>query len=167
VLADDVVALRSTDSGLLAYPGHPRVSIWEDSSMAIFGQTAQLPRVSEVYHKHVVDLGGRGLAACDRPLPVETIFLLDQRVATSKVEIASVSEREGLIALAGNTYGAYLLDHELRAREFEVLTEVVRRARPRLLRLEDGLDRLTAHCAAVARRCARGLGCEVLSPMSS
>ena len=167
VLADDVVALRMTDVGLLAFPGHPRLSVWEDSSTAIFGPAARLPRVSEVYRKHIVDLGGRGLPVCDRPLPVEAIFLLDHRTASRAVEIAPVSERDGLVGLAGNTYGAYLLDRELRAREFEILADVVRRARPRSLRFEEGFDRLTANCDTVARSCARADGCDALPPMSS
>lgn len=167
VLADDVVALRTTTDGLLAYPGYPRLSVWEDSSKAIFGSAARLPRVSDVYRKHVVDLDGRGLPVCAQPLPVEAIFLLGGWTASRAVEIGLVSERDGLVGLAGNTYGAYLLDRDLRAREFEALTEVVRHARPRSLRFEDGLDRLTAHCATVARSLARGDGCEAPAPMSS
>jgi hypothetical protein len=173
VLADDVVALRVTDAGVLAYPGYPRLSLWEDSSKVVLGPETRLPCVSEVYRKHVVELGAWGLPVCDQPLPVETIFLLDDRTTGEAVEIAAISVRDGLVALAGNTHGAYLLDRDLRAREFANLTEVVQRAPLRSLRFGQGLERLAAHCAMVAgcagsarhRRLPPSAPCVILKPV--
>ena len=170
VLSDDVVPMGLGPSGFVAYPGYPRLNIWEDSSRAIFGIDAALPRVSAVYGKHVVDLQERGIAACGDPTTVDTIYVLGDRTGSGSVQGLPLTPREGVVALAANTYGAYLLDRDLRAREFEFLCGVAHRARLQSLCFEGGLERLVAQCGAIAD--ARGRtrareGCGSRTPVSS
>jgi hypothetical protein len=55
------------------------------------------------------------------------------------------------VALVRNSYCNYLLDAEMREREFDVLSELVRQVPVRDLSFGDGLDHLASSCLALAK----------------
>lgn len=136
VLSDDVVALADQGAQFLVQPGYPRVNLWPDSVLTLFGSADALPRITPTWDKRYLTLGNNGYGFASRPLPLEAIYILDSREETLAAPIIEgVSGNEAFMALVANTYVNYLLDQEMRRREFDVLSRVVseipvRRVRP-------------------------------------
>lgn len=136
VLSDDVVALSDKGVEFLVEPGYPRVNLWPDSACALFGSAEALPRITPSWDKRYLPLED-GHCFASKPLPLGAIFILDRRDSSlTAPEIAEVPGKEGFVTLVANTYVNYLLDRDMRRREFDVLGRVVseipvRRVRPR------------------------------------
>src|SRR5215472_416184 len=81
-------------------------------------------------------LGQNGFGFATKPLPLRAIYILGTREESLAAPITGqVAGSEVLAELVANTYVNYLLDRDMRSREFEVLTQLVaripiRRVRP-------------------------------------
>lgn len=149
VLSDDVVPLRLTPEAIVAFPGFPRVSVWDDTASAILGRApGHLQMWSASYGKRCLDLHDHGLRFCDRPVQVGAIYVL-QPPESSDLQVRRLPAREALLALAGNTYGGYLLDRRMREVEFDVLGAVARSVPVSTLRFDGDLSRCVDSCAAL------------------
>jgi hypothetical protein len=136
VLSDDVAVLADLGDRFLVQPGYPRINLWPDSVRTLFGSEDALPRITPTWGKMylALDQNGRRFQSC--PLPLGAIYILGEREAelTAPV-IEGVVGGEAIITLVANTYVNYLLDRDMRAREFDVLSRLlagvpVRRVRP-------------------------------------
>lgn len=136
VIADDVVALREEGENFLVPPGYPRVNLWPDSVAALFGSVEALPRITPTWDKRFMALGENALGFAAKPLPLGAIYLLGTReAALTRPLVEEVAGGDALAELVANTYVNYLLDRDMRSREFDVLSRVVagipiRRVRP-------------------------------------
>ena len=136
VIADDVVALAENGENFLVQPGYPRVNLWPDSVRALFGSEDALPQITPTWDKRYIALGDDGLSFAAKPLPLGAIYFLGERdPALAAPFIEEVAGGNALAELVANTYGNYLLDRDMRSREFDVLGRVVegipiRRVRP-------------------------------------
>jgi hypothetical protein len=136
VIADDVVALEEGGKKFLVPPGYPRVNLWPDSVRALCGSEEALPQITPTWDKRYMALGDNGLGFAAKPLPLGAIYFLGEReTGLADPVLEEFGGGDALAALVGNTYVSYLLDRELRAREFDVLSRVVtgipiRRVRP-------------------------------------
>jgi hypothetical protein len=147
VLSDDVVPVRVMAGAIIASPGFPRISVWDDTASAIIGPpSAHLPPWSASYGKRCLDLPEHGFRFCDRPAPVGAIYLLEAPGAPD-LQVRRLSAREALLALAANTYGGYLLDRRMRAAEFDVLAAVAQRVTVSTLRFGGDLIQIIDSCA--------------------
>lgn len=136
VLSDDVVALAERAEQFLVQLGYPRVNLWPDSVRALFGSEEALPQITPTWGKRYMPLGDNGHRFASRPLPLGAIYILDGRdAALCAPLVEDVSGERAFMALVANTYVNYLLDQDMRRREFDVLGRVVseipiRRVRP-------------------------------------
>ena len=136
VISDDVVALAEDGANFLVPPGYPRVNLWPDSVRALFGTEEALPRITPTWDKRYMALGDNGFGFATKPLPLRAIYLLGAREAElASPVIEEVAGSAALAELVPNTYVNYLLDRDMRSREFDVLSRVVaripiRRVRP-------------------------------------
>lgn len=136
VLSDDVVALADQGAQFLVQPGYPRVNLWPDSVLTLFGSEDALPRITPTWDKRYMPLGHNGHRFASRPLPLGAIYILDSRDPALTIPIVEeASGEEAFMALVANTYVSYLLDQDMRGIEFDVLSRVVseipiRRVRP-------------------------------------
>jgi hypothetical protein len=149
VLSDDLLPVLETAGTMVAHPSHPRLTMWPDSVKALFGQSRDLPSLTPTYDKRYLDL-----EAGDRfqptPVPLEVIYVLgDRATARQQWRVEPVHPRAALMALVKHTYGNYLLDAPMRAREFEVLSRVAERVRVRQLTFADDIARLVESCRAL------------------
>lgn len=136
VLADDVAVLSEKGTGFLVQPGYPRVNLWPDSVSLLFGAEDALPRITPTWDKRYLPLGGSSHKFQSEPLPLGAIYVLGEREPDLSAPL--VEEFAGIdafMALVSNTYVNYLLDADMRSREFEVLGRImatvpVRRVRP-------------------------------------
>jgi hypothetical protein len=126
VISDDVVVLAENGENFLVPPGYPRVNLWPDSASALFGSEAALPRITPTWDKRYLALGHNGLRFAAKPLPLGAIYLLvPQEAALTVPVVEEVAGDDALVALVANTYVNYLLDRDMRSREFDVLGRVV------------------------------------------
>jgi hypothetical protein len=126
VISDDVVPLEDRTGHFLVLPGYPRVNLWPDSARSLYGSEDSLPLIAPSWDKRFVPLDSHGRQFSPNPLPLGAIYVLGRRDAelTTPV-IEEFTAREALMTLVGNTYVNYLLDGEMRRREFDLLSRVV------------------------------------------
>lgn len=136
VLSDDVAVLADLGDHFLVQPGYPRINLWPDSVRSLFGTEDALPRITPTWDKRYLELDQNGRRFQATPLPLGAIYILGEREAelTAPV-IEKVVGSEAIMTLVSNTYVNYLLDRDMRAREFDVLSRLlagvpVRRVRP-------------------------------------
>jgi hypothetical protein len=128
VLSDDVVALDETGGCLRAQPGNPRIRLWPESVWALYGAPDALPLLTPNWNKRYLDLGENGSPFQEVPLPLAAIYLLGERSPDKRAPfVEALPAPAALMALVAETYTNYLLDREMRAREFEVLGRLVNR----------------------------------------
>src|SRR5215472_3718202 len=136
VITDDVVALVADGKDFQVQPGYPRLNLWSDSVGALFGSDEALPRITPGWDKRYLALGGNGFGFASKPLPLGAIYILGTReAALAAPVIGDLTGSNALRELITNTYVNYLLDRNMRSREFDVLTRLVgsipiRRVRP-------------------------------------
>src|SRR5262249_31080406 len=130
VLSDDIVALSEQEGAFLAQPGYPRLRLWPESVQALSNAASAFPplRPPEKGTRLHLDLTRDGYQSESEPLPLAAVYLLDERRDDpSAPRVDALTSREGLMALVGNTYASSLLDRELRAREFALLSRLIAR----------------------------------------
>jgi hypothetical protein len=144
VLADDITALKSTESGYLVMPSHPHIRLWEPTVFALFGSSSALPRIAPndpYWTKQYLQLGTPEHPFTIQPAHLAAIYLLDKAVdTTNTTQITACSKLEGLLFLTSNTYMNYLLDTAARAHEFDFLTKMIGRIPLRWFRFPRMLD---------------------------
>lgn len=150
VLSDDVVFLVDRGSQFLVQPGYPRINLWPDSVRALFGSEGALPRITPTWGKSYLPLDQNGYRFQAAPLPLGAIYML---VAQERGLAAPVLEEcapgEAFMALVANTYVNYLLDANMRSREFDVLGRVVANVPVRRMRRAADPSRIFELCESI------------------
>jgi hypothetical protein len=158
VLSDDIVVIADDGGVMMAHPSHGHLSVWPDAAHGLFA-TESLPQHSAVYAKHRVDLIERGYCFRETAAPIDTICVLAGRLTASRSPVVqALRPHEGLMALVGQTYGNYVLDAAMRAREFDLLGRVVGSVTVRDLAFNDRLEDLVPSCRALALQFGNGVG---------
>jgi hypothetical protein len=159
VIADDVVALAEDGENFLVPPGYPRVNLWPDSVRALFSSEEALPRITPTWDKRYMVLGENGLGFATKELPLRAIYLLGTREAALAAPLMEeVAASDALVALVANTYVNYLLDRDMRSREFDVLSRVVAGISVRRVIPPADPSALLDLCEAIARDARRVMG---------
>ena len=126
ILAEDVVTLDDRGDQFLVRPAYPCIRLWPASVRALYGSETHLPKLTPNWEKCYLDLTERPEQFQRKPLPLAAIYQLvgrsDDRAAPF---VARVDRTEGLISLVANSYATKLMDKQMRAREFELLTRVL------------------------------------------
>jgi hypothetical protein len=163
VIADDVVALAEEGETFLVPPGYPRLNLWPDSVCTLYGSEKALPRITPTWDKRYMGLGDDGLGFAANPLPLGVIYILGEREATLSVPaVEEVAGGDALVTLVANTYVNYLLDRDMRSREFDVLSRIVARVPIRRVRPSADPAAVFDLCAVIAAD-AR----QVIAPISA
>jgi hypothetical protein len=151
VLADDIAALADRQQSFLVQPGYPRVNLWPDSTQVLFGSGDALPCVTPTWEKRFLALDREGYRFETRPSPLAAIYILGERGPSLADPIfEELAGWPALQALVGNTYVNYLLDRDMRQREFDVLSRLVKRVPIRRVRPAADSSRLFHLCEAIA-----------------
>jgi hypothetical protein len=123
VLAEDVVTLDDRVDHFLVRPGYPCIRLWPASVKALYGSETHLPKLTPNWDKCYLDLKQQFRA---EPLPLAAIYHLgERRHDTNAPFVEGLDRSEGLLSLIANTYATKLMDKQMRAREFELLTRVL------------------------------------------
>lgn len=151
VLSDDISALDDRQHCFLVQPGYPRVNLWPDSAEALFGSQDALPCVTPTWEKRFLALNQNGYHFETQSLPLAAIYILNDRdPSLADPVFEELAGWPALQALVGNTYVNYLLDRDMRQREFDVLSRLVKRVPIRRVRPAADSSRLFHLCEGIA-----------------
>ena len=126
ILSEDVTALVEVDHRPFVHLGYPRINLWPDSADSVYGPSHALPQIVPTWEKLFIDLGSDGRFH-EQIAPLGAVYVLEARSSAANAPlIEQLSPGESLIALLTNTHGRYLVDSDMRQREFAIATEVVR-----------------------------------------
>lgn len=158
ILAEDVVTLDDRKDRFLVRPAYPCIRLWPASVKALYGTESHLPRLTPNWDKCYLDLTEQFQK---QPLPLAAIYLLDERRDDSNAPyIEPVDRTVALMSLVANTYATKLMDKQMRAREFELLTRVlnnvpVRRVTPHAdsARIPELCDRILEDFESSHKQC--------------
>lgn len=126
VLAEDVVTLDDHRDRFLVRPAYPCIRLWPAAAATLYGSRSALPPLTPNWDKCYLDLTQASRQFENEPRRLAAIYLLCERSDDSRAPfVASIDRQEGLISLIANTYGTKLLDKQMRAREFELLSRVL------------------------------------------
>lgn len=151
ILSDDVAVLDDHVDRFLARPGYPRVNLWPNSVRALFGADDALPPITPTWGKRFLPLDQNGYRFQAQPLPLSAIYILaerEERLAAPVVE--ELTGSEAFTTVVANTYVNYLLDADMRVREFELLGRLVARVPIRRVRPTADPSKIFALCEAIA-----------------
>ena len=112
-VADDVLAVKQTSQGPMAFPGFCRLRLWEDATLRLGIEAAGLPCVRQRLKKFDLDVVDRHRGD---ELPLRRIYLLHECRPGDREGIVPVEQSEGLAAIINNTYRFQFLRRCCRAR---------------------------------------------------
>ncbi len=150
VLTDDVVSLSEKNGALVVEPAYPRLRLWPTSVEALYGRHDALPLLTPTWDKRYLDLTADNYKFQSAALPLRAIYILGERQpGVGRPAVEPVSPADGFTYLLQNTYVNYLLNREMRATEFKVLSRAANRTALRHLTPPDSLDALSDICGAI------------------
>ena len=156
ILTEDVAPLDESGGALAVTPGYPRVNLWDESSSTLFGSTDALPVITPNWDKRYMPLGD---AFCQKTAPLAAVYVLTARHQGRDAIISERPPSENFVGLVANTYVNYLLDPAMRAREFDVLSRLVRAVRVRSVSPPADIGRIGALCDALVADVNNALRC--------
>jgi hypothetical protein len=123
ILAEDVVTLDDRMDHFLIRPAYPCIRLWPASVKALYGTETHLPKLTPNWDKCYLDLSERFQR---QPLPLAAVYLLSERRDDRAAPfVEPLDKSKALMSLIANTYATKLMDTQMRAREFELLTRVL------------------------------------------
>ena len=152
VLSDDVLALTDLTNHFLVRPAYPRVRLWPESVAGLFGSADMLPRMTPNWDKHYLALNTSDRHFQSEPLPLAAVYFLGPRTLGGHPAVVEVARPvEAMMALISDSYAANYVYKPLRAKEFEVLSRLVRDVPQRRVAASDDYSRIDEFCDVVVR----------------
>lgn len=147
VVSDDVTLLVDCLDRFLVTPSYPCVRLWSDSASALYGNDGSLPLLTPNWDKLYLDVTKNGYRFQPQPLPLSVIYLLERGTEPSSIQELSTNEK--IITLVSHSYANYILDREMRKREFGILTRLTSMVTVRRLISESNINRVSEICSLV------------------
>jgi hypothetical protein len=156
IISDDIVAVEERDGRFFVPPAHPYLGLWPESVEMLYGGRKRIPGFASIWDKGRLSLSDHDLKFQERALPLGAIFLLEERTSDPAApSVETAAGLDGLMQLVANSYGAHLLEKDMRAREFELLGDLVARVPVWRLRPHADTEKLAALCDLIERSCGR------------
>lgn len=151
VLADDIAVITSNGNSFYVEPGYPKIRLRPNPVAALLDEstTKSLKKVYSHLSSRYLPLEEKESFSAE-PLPLGAIYILgtiNQGDTTPFVE--PIKSQEKIIRLAENTFASYVVNEELRKKEFAYLFQLAKKIP--LSRLMYGHDLITLplQCQAV------------------
>jgi hypothetical protein len=159
LLTDDLLVVKEGSSGLLAYPGVPRIKLYPEVARMFLGNVSG-PRMNPESPKLVIPLGADHIEQHARPL--RAIYALPPpgvQARSKNIRIRALSPREAVLRLIGGTFNKVITDRDRLARQFRQATRLADRIPIRALTYPRVLSQLPQVVEAIrsdVRRFAKG-----------
>jgi len=125
VLSDDVVALTESAAKFVVVPAYPHLCLWPESVTMLYGSPEALPHFSKGWEKHRLSLGEGQTRFESHPLALGAVYFLGERRSNGAPSVEAVRPQAALLSLVADTFANKVLDREMRAHEFDVLSRLV------------------------------------------
>jgi hypothetical protein len=159
VLCDDVLALRRRGEKFFVEPAYPRLRLWSEAVTMLCGLPDALPRLTPSWEKRYLDLSQPPHRFQAQALPLGALYFLAERTdGAAAPRILPLSKRDGLMRAIAHTYSNLQIDDAPRAREFEILGQLIEQVRVREILPHRDPDKLGELCQKIlddAAGCAR------------
>jgi hypothetical protein len=119
LLTDDLLLLRRSATGLLAYPGAPRIKLFPAIAGRFLKDRAAGIPMNPGTKKLVLPLGPEQL--CSKPVPLKAIYLLQsprEPRRTQGIRLVPLEPREAFLELLKNTYNYFDVTSDRLQRQF-------------------------------------------------
>jgi hypothetical protein len=119
LLTDDLLMLRESPDGYIAYPGPPRIKLFPDMARRHLGERVTGPPMNLKAKKQVIALEPH--QRCDTPVPLGAIYALasPREVARKqRVRIETLSLRQAFVTLVANTFNYLIVGSDRLQRQF-------------------------------------------------
>jgi hypothetical protein len=117
---------------------------------SLYGSSNALPQFAPSWEKRYLDLNSTGPGLPPEPKPLAAIYVLSDRAdEPDRPAITEVAPRDTLLQLLCNTYVNHLLDPEMWAREFALLSSLQRKVPVLLVHPHDDVSRISLLCQAI------------------
>lgn len=147
VLADDVCALAEDNGDFLVGPSYPGIRLWPDAVESMFGVEDALPRVTPGWGKRLLDLSIGDCRFQSSSLPIGALYrLLETRAPEEVPSVKRLRASERMMNLVTMSYPDYLLDDDMKSKQFDVLARLASR-------VPGGEVRIYADLSAVPEVC--------------
>jgi len=118
LLTDDLLLLRTTKRGILAYPGAPRIKLFPETASRFMGKTASGIPMNPTTEKLIIPLDDN--QTCADAVPLRAIYALaPPDDATGGVHIGSISKKGAFVTLLGSAFNCTIVDLDRPRRQFE------------------------------------------------
>ena len=148
VLAEDVAALKASANSVYVQSGYPRVNLWPESVAALCGSEDALPNITPNWGKRYLGLCNESEFQTSSA-PLAAVYILGDREHRKETRIERLRPTEGMIALAANTYTPYLLDQDMRQKEFAALSRIAAHVPIHRILPSDDIANIHPMCDAV------------------
>ena len=145
LLTDDLLLLRESPKGLLAYPGPPRIKLFPAMARRFLGRKVKSLPMNSDAQKLVIPLDRDRI--CSTPVPVRAIYALVSPHDVSgiaEVRIAPLSSRKAFVTLLNNTFNYVIVDADRLRRQFLETTSLVNTVKVRSLAYPRRVSSLTS-----------------------
>lgn len=150
ILADNVCVPAEIDGTFVAEPGYPGIRLWPDSVQSIFGSPEALPRIAQGWDKRYLNLSPERYRFGTSSRSIGAFYRLGKhRRFDGASTIGPLSPSELMMKLISASYPEFLLDAEIRSREFETLARLAERIPGRSVRASEGLASTADTCESI------------------
>lgn len=143
VLTDDLLILHESAGEVLAYPGPARIKLFPKMARRLLGDTASGIPMNLETQKLIMSMNSQ--RSCSRPVPVGAVYTVAGPREVSRqqrVNIKTLTPREGFLALVKNTFNARLTNADRLERQFTTTARLVDRIPVKRLSYPRVLSRL-------------------------
>ena len=152
VLTDDVLSLTDCGDHFMVRPAYPRIRLWPKSVAGLFGSVNALPLITPGWDKRFLGLNTPGYLFQRDSLPLAAVYILGQRTeGTVRPSVKAVRPAQALMTLLADSYAADYVHKPMRAKEFEVLSRLVRGVPLRHASAPDNLSRVNEFCDVIVQ----------------
>jgi hypothetical protein len=149
LLTDDLLVLRESSHGLVAYPGPARIKMFPHAASQVLSSLSEGKPMNATTRKLILPLERHQVHP--RPVPLAAVYLIagPRESRTQDVTIEPLPPGTAFLALLASAFNRSLTGRRRVQRQFDFLTRVAGRIAVRRLTYPRSLDRLTEVRAAV------------------
>lgn len=119
LLTDDLLLLRTTTRGILAYAGPPRIKLFPEMARKFLGQASSGVPMNPNTQKLIIPLDDNWVCADAAPLATIYVLAPPHEVAGRDIRIVSISQREAFVMLLASAFNYVISDPGRLRRQFE------------------------------------------------
>jgi len=123
LLTDDLLVVKETRAGFVAYPGPPRIKLFPEIAKTLLGERGTGTPMNSLTPKLVIPLGEEKIRVWQGVSILKAIYVLKpptDGARGSRVTIRRLSPRQAFIELLKNTFNAMVVEPARLGRQFEL-----------------------------------------------